>query len=765
MTLELNKIYEGNALEILKGMPDESIDCCISSPPYYGLRAYGTNPQIWDAKEGCEHEFIEERASLNRDNRNFQIGTQEQVLANGRGTNHIKSKSVLKHGFCLKCGAWKGEFGLEPTFELYLSHLWQIYDEVYRVLKKTGTCFVNLGDSYSGSGSPGGDEYLRSYNRNQLQPKSLIQIPSRFAIGMTERGWILRNELIWYKRSCLNGGTLLYAKSQKGVMPSTVKDLVRLKPDTVKLWDGKRWNQVLEWIENKEPENVLNIKLRSGFCFNCTGDHLFPTQRGIIAASELNHGNNILSCKLPDEDKRVDGIPDIMGWFVGLYIAEGNIYDKYVRISSHQKETKRFKRLQKIAIQYDANCIWRDKDGLACSMDIYSPTLLGILDEYVAGKTSKDKHLTTKAWQRNNNFLRHLLLGYLSGDGHYEKKNKRFRVNFTRNKYLRNDLYTIGARLGISVRLNPRFATCGGKNFETYRGDIRFSKSKHFGVKNDYEIIEIKRGKNHGKYWDIVLQDEPHLFSTINGTLVHNCMPSSARDRFTVDFEKIYFFTKNKNYWFEQQFDKANYDGRNDTLYKGGPKDMACSAHERWQEDVGGNKIRNKRCVWDLTKEQWLKYCEDIYDNYEFESVWDITTKGFSEAHFATFPQDLVVPMIKAGCPEFICNKCGKAREKIFKNSDKIIQQGGGNKRSDAGLNSKAKIIQYEQIESGYTDCGCNSDYSPGIVLDPFMGSGTTAIVARKLNRNFIGIELNPKYIKMAENRLLKELGLFHQAI
>lgn len=82
-------------------------------------------------------------------------------------------------------------------------------------------------------------------------------------------------------------------------------------------------------------------------------------------------------------------------------------------------------------------------------------------------------------------------------------------------------------------------------------------------------------------------------------------------------------------------------------------------------------------------------------------SVWTVTTKPFKEAHFATFPEDLIVDCIKAGCPD------------------------------------------------------------GGIVLDPFMGAGTTALVARKLNRNFIGYELNPDYIKIAEERLKNNLGLF----
>jgi DNA modification methylase len=85
------------------------------------------------------------------------------------------------------------------------------------------------------------------------------------------------------------------------------------------------------------------------------------------------------------------------------------------------------------------------------------------------------------------------------------------------------------------------------------------------------------------------------------------------------------------------------------------------------------------------------------------KSVWTVTTKPFKEAHFATYPEDLIVDCIKAGCPE------------------------------------------------------------NGIVLDPFMGAGTTGLVARKLNRNYIGIELNPDYIKIAEARIYNEIGLFQR--
>ena len=146
-----------------------------------------------------------------------------------------------------------------------------------------------------------------------------------------------------------------------------------------------------------------------------------------------------------------------------------------------------------------------------------------------------------------------------------------------------------------------------------------------------------------------------------------NCMPSSVKDRFTVDFEKVFFFVKNKKYWFEQQLEPLTYPDflKRTATNKQGNGQLAKSVR------FGSKEIgRNKRCVW------------------------QIPTKPFKEAHFAVFPPTLVEPMIQAGCPE------------------------------------------------------------NGIVLDPFMGSGTVAEVALKLNRRFVGIELNPEYIKIAKKRI-----------
>lgn len=226
-----------------------------------------------------------------------------------------------------------------------------------------------------------------------------------------------------------------------------------------------------------------------------------------------------------------------------------------------------------------------------------------------------------------------------------------------------------------------------------------------------------------------------------------NCMPSSVKDRFTVDFEKVFFFVKNKKYWFEQQLEPTK---TRDTLVRDRDKTKLNNVPGRSRMaglKENNYKYKNKRCVW------------------------KVTTKPYKEAHFAVFPPDLVEPMIKAGCPEFICNECGKPREKIFervggpprgshhKNHDIRVNPQGrpdtDTKVYGSDLSEIYRKYGYPQNKlKGYTDCGCDKGFSPGIVLDPFAGSGTTGEVAIRLGRDFIGIELNDEYVKLAEKRM-----------
>src|SRR5262245_23770217 len=131
-----------------------------------------------------------------------------------------------------------------------------------------------------------------------------------------------------------------------------------------------------------------------------------------------------------------------------------------------------------------------------------------------------------------------------------------------------------------------------------------------------------------------------------------NCMPSSVRDRFTVDYEPIFFFTKSKRYWFEMQ-------------REGQTKSRLFNIRVR---DVQTGRIKHidrKASREEIEKYSEPKYGREIIGRNK-RSVWKISTKPYKEAHFATFPPTLIETPIKAGCPEMICKECGTARRKLY---------------------------------------------------------------------------------------------------
>lgn len=231
-----------------------------------------------------------------------------------------------------------------------------------------------------------------------------------------------------------------------------------------------------------------------------------------------------------------------------------------------------------------------------------------------------------------------------------------------------------------------------------------------------------------------------------------NCMPSSAKDRFTVDFEYVFFFVKSKKYFFESQYEP-----------------QLESSKERYQYDFPGNPgyiyPNEKRDRPNNFNGKMM-----IEGGRNKRTVWSICPQPFPEAHFAVYPEELCETPLKSGCPEFVCKKCGKAREKIITTEyvGSSENRGGhivGNGQSQGGLYNIPKESA-KKVDDGYTNCGCwyvqkfgniehhTQQFEGGIVLDPFMGAGTTALVALKQNKRFIGFEINKDYIDIANKRL-----------
>ena len=208
--MAIEKIIQGDCLEMLKTLPDCSVDMCVTSPPYYGLRDYGTGKWI-GGDPNCPHR------RLNKYSDKTITGHHQSELAGNVGDAIYKT-------VCPLCGAVREDkqIGLEETPEEYVQKLVSVFREVRRVLKDDGTLWLNIGDSYWGSGSRGydftdkwteaseiqagskGTENLSGLpkligNKDGYKNKDLIGIPWMLAFALREDGWYLRQDIVWAK--------------------------------------------------------------------------------------------------------------------------------------------------------------------------------------------------------------------------------------------------------------------------------------------------------------------------------------------------------------------------------------------------------------------------------------------------------------------------------------------------------------------------------------------------------------------------------------
>jgi DNA modification methylase len=197
----MNNILQGDVIEKLKEIESGTVQCVVTSPPYWGLRDYQT--ASWEGgDESCDHSV----AKINP----LKVGgfTGERLRKEG-GTENEK---YLKYkNRCSDCGAVKKDqqLGLEETPEEYVEKMVEVFRQIRRVLKHDGTVWLNLGDSYNGSGGAGGDynkgglkdgqPKYKGRNISSLKPKDLVGIPWRVAFALQADGWYLRQDIIWHK--------------------------------------------------------------------------------------------------------------------------------------------------------------------------------------------------------------------------------------------------------------------------------------------------------------------------------------------------------------------------------------------------------------------------------------------------------------------------------------------------------------------------------------------------------------------------------------
>jgi DNA modification methylase len=264
--------------------------------------------------------------------------------------------------------------------------------------------------------------------------------------------------------------------------------------------------------------------------------------------------------------------------------------------------------------------------------------------------------------------------------------------------------------------------------FREVRRVIRDDASVYVNLGDSYSDKQLL-----GIPWRFVfaMQDAGWLFREEIIWQKPNPMPESVRDRCTRSHEYIFHFTKSPRYWYDAQ--AVAEDSVNDRMR--GP-----ALHPDLISTNGNGGLARR----------------PIEPTRNRRSVWTINPANFREAHFATFPEDIPEICIKAACPEWCCDQCGAPYEAQVERVAAVPQRSSPS--LDATRNDTARsggFYDAQVVNYGYApSCACNAGKRAGVVLDPFMGAGTVAMVAKRLHRCYIGCDLNAEYVKMARARV-----------
>lgn len=276
------------------------------------------------------------------------------------------------------------------------------------------------------------------------------------------------------------------------------------------------------------------------------------------------------------------------------------------------------------------------------------------------------------------------------------------------------------------------------------------------GFKKEFEkyaspltnIQGIKRKSLIGIPWRVVfaLQDDGWILR--RDVIWHkpNVKPESAKDRPTTAHEYVFMLTKEQDYYFDMEAVLEEYD----------------KPLDRW----GGDKLTpSGQSSWDEGTGQQLYRGRNMRPNprgRHLRSVWSIPTKRYGGAHFATFPPDLVEPCIKASTSEKgCCAVCGEPLVRLINKVGSFQRRWSTSNAEGSPYNKQGSYQNIYETVAWIAVCTCGAPPVPCTVFDPFVGSGTTLLVAHRLGRAGVGTDLSFDYLKQARKRLGLDLPLF----
>lgn len=354
----------------------------------------------------------------------------------------------------------------------------------------------------------------------------------------------------------------------------------------------------------------------------------------------------------------------------------------------------------------------------------------------------------------------------------------------------------------------------GGKNYTSAEGNYRGQRVKRrdtdcdpkrgamaIGQPISSNFSGLKPKDLVGMPWRLALALQADGWYLRSDIIWHkpNPMPESMTDRPTKSHEYIFLLSKSQRYFYDAFAIKEESTGNAHSRGGGvNPKSTKHGQHSRMEEDRDPRHIgvgRRRRARKGVPNQPRVKQNEsfsssitELVETRNKRSVWTVATQSYEEAHFATFPEELIQPCILAGTSEKgCCSDCGTPWERIlepgpeykkalgssYHDHSETAEKGmkqlrGKNGQNKARDEQGVTFADYRTVgwEPG---CDCHGNgivghmpIVPATVLDPFAGSGTTGVVSLRYHRKFLGIELNPEYAAMARRRIKDDAPMFN---
>jgi DNA modification methylase len=221
-----------------------------------------------------------------------------------------------------------------------------------------------------------------------------------------------------------------------------------------------------------------------------------------------------------------------------------------------------------------------------------------------------------------------------------------------------------------------------------------------------------------------------------------NPMPHSVKDRLNTTTEQIFHLTPQPEYFYDLDAIREPHKQRTTERRRRAETDRSELSESKYSD------LFSKHSLSDQPIHPAGKNPGDVFE---------VTVQPYPDAHFAVYPPELCSKPIKATCPPKVCSECGTPYERDVTRETGTYDYSDRKENVKGRIQSSGTMLERPKAEHNGWDkcCECETDETePGIALDPFCGSGTTCMVAKNHQRQFIGIDLNPEYVSMAQDRV-----------